>query len=743
MAIRSRQPLQGPRGSLQKLRYALAYLVMAVAVSGFVLLMLYQHFYEQIRQQNAELALRTVHIQRQTVERTLMEMREITVQLNADSEFSYNRLSSPGYDTYAARRILNRYVVANTLYYEIAILPSPQNAAHGVLSSRGSYRTDVFLAWYAGYGLEERLAQPDSALRDGPAVFTREGKGDYLLFVFPMPGYKPDRSRQLLFAMTKAKFDEHLHASLQEAGDNLTIYDARTGALVYQYRRTDAPEAWDWGRMDGQPEAAYQAGDRGYAAVASGFLPWCYVYEQDGTRLLGQVQRLKNHVGVVIGVTVVLTLALAYGMGWFTYRPLGRLLSLLGMDRRGTDKSFRRLTERVEEIMRRNLRLAEQLTDYAEITRDYMVQLLLCGQRQTLSHASIDEMGCIDLPHLYFTVLYFPVSIQDMDSRTHVQTRTDMLACIREAAGASGVAYGIEWANAALVLLINHTQPTLEAAFVDGLPPVFAQRYRRRLVAGIGLSVDSVEKLPDSMLHAVAASEYARFKGLAVYDGRARIPGPQSAEASPLDVAALLNALKACDAGCAFSYIDGMINAWRHSSASIETIHLQSFRLVMALVQLVQSMGLDACHEASLRLFEYTTLEEYEQRLRSLCQDICQAVARAASDEGRQALRQILDYVHRSYNDPDLSLTSMGAALNKSPSYLAKCFQEHLDTSPGRYIEMLRMDRARDLLVRTDLRIKDIVEQIGYRDVSSFVRKFRGKEGVTPNQYRTLHRAAG
>ncbi|HML49172.1 MAG TPA: hypothetical protein PKE04_20725, partial [Clostridia bacterium] len=511
---------QGPRGSLQKLRYALAYLVVAVVASGFVLLLLYQHFYEQIRQQNAELTLQTVHIQRQMIERTLLEMREITVQLNADSEFSYNRLANPGYDTYAARRILNRYVIANTLYYEIALLPPPQGAARGVLSSRGSYRTDVFLAWYAGYGLEDRLALPDAAPRDGPAVFTREGEGDYLLFVFPMPGYKPDRSRQLLFAMTKAKFDEHLHASLQEAGDNLTIYDTRTGAMVYQYVRADAPEAWDWGCMAGQPEAAYQAEGRSCAAVVSGFLPWCYVYEQDGTRLLGQVQRLKSRVGAVVGVTVALTLVLAYCMGWFTYRPLGRLLSLVGMDRRETDRSFRRLTERVEEILRRNLRLAEQLTDYAEITRDYMVQLLLCGQRQTLSNASIDEMGCIDLPHRHFTVLYFPVSIQDMDSRTHVQTRTDMLACIREAASASGVAYGIEWANAALVVLVNHVQPTLETAFVDALPPAFEQRFKRRLVAGIGLSVDSVEKLPDSMLHAVAASEYARFKGLATVDAR-------------------------------------------------------------------------------------------------------------------------------------------------------------------------------------------------------------------------------
>ena len=46
------------------------------------------------------------------------------------------------------------------------------------------------------------------------------------------------------------------------------------------------------------------------------------------------------------------------------------------------------------------------------------------------------------------------------------------------------------------------------------------------------------------------------------------------------------------------------------------------------------------------------------------------------------------------------------------------------------------MDCAKELLINSDMQIKDIVAQIGYIDVANFVRKFKTYEGVTPGQYR-------
>jgi AraC-like DNA-binding protein len=48
-----------------------------------------------------------------------------------------------------------------------------------------------------------------------------------------------------------------------------------------------------------------------------------------------------------------------------------------------------------------------------------------------------------------------------------------------------------------------------------------------------------------------------------------------------------------------------------------------------------------------------------------------------------------------------------------------------------------RFDRARSLLLQTDLPVADIAEQLGFRDVSHFSRAFSKHFGTSPGRYRT------
>jgi two-component system, response regulator YesN len=55
------------------------------------------------------------------------------------------------------------------------------------------------------------------------------------------------------------------------------------------------------------------------------------------------------------------------------------------------------------------------------------------------------------------------------------------------------------------------------------------------------------------------------------------------------------------------------------------------------------------------------------------------------------------------------------------------------------YINMLRINRIKQLLINTKKTIKEIVNETGYIDVSSFTRKFKKIEGITPGKYRILN----
>jgi transcriptional regulator GlxA family with amidase domain len=52
------------------------------------------------------------------------------------------------------------------------------------------------------------------------------------------------------------------------------------------------------------------------------------------------------------------------------------------------------------------------------------------------------------------------------------------------------------------------------------------------------------------------------------------------------------------------------------------------------------------------------------------------------------------------------------------------------------YLSHKRLMKASELLTKTKLSIRDIVEQIGYIDVSSFTRKFTAEYGQSPGRFR-------
>ncbi len=72
-----------------------------------------------------------------------------------------------------------------------------------------------------------------------------------------------------------------------------------------------------------------------------------------------------------------------------------------------------------------------------------------------------------------------------------------------------------------------------------------------------------------------------------------------------------------------------------------------------------------------------------------------------------------------------------------SQSTLNRLFQQWLHTSPGRYLEELRLTRARALL-NQGKSVLDAGSEVGFMDCSGFIRLFKARFGITPAAYRRL-----
>ncbi|WP_233530995.1 AraC family transcriptional regulator [Paenibacillus alkalitolerans] len=83
----------------------------------------------------------------------------------------------------------------------------------------------------------------------------------------------------------------------------------------------------------------------------------------------------------------------------------------------------------------------------------------------------------------------------------------------------------------------------------------------------------------------------------------------------------------------------------------------------------------------------------------------------------------------------DVSLESCARLTGTTPYTLSRAFKHIAGINFVDYLTQLRIDRAKELLRTTDLKINDVAEQIGYQH-SYFNRIFKKYEGVTPSQYR-------
>src|SRR5678815_973965 len=85
----------------------------------------------------------------------------------------------------------------------------------------------------------------------------------------------------------------------------------------------------------------------------------------------------------------------------------------------------------------------------------------------------------------------------------------------------------------------------------------------------------------------------------------------------------------------------------------------------------------------------------------------------------------------------ELSLGEFAQSVNLSVWRLCHIFKSDVGMPPIRYLRLLRMERAKNLLESSFLSVKEIAFQVGLNDESHFVRDFKSTYGFSPALYRT------
>jgi len=146
-----------------------------------------------------------------------------------------------------------------------------------------------------------------------------------------------------------------------------------------------------------------------------------------------------------------------------------------------------------------------------------------------------------------------------------------------------------------------------------------------------------------------------------------------------------------------------------------------------------QFLGMN--YRSMVEVAEITSHEALTAWLREMLEGIMDAIERAWRQDPGFLIFEALDFMRRHCCE-DLSRNDVAAAVHLSPSHFSALMARESGATFTEHLNRMRIDRAAEMLARTDKPIAAVALECGFRDQSYFTKVFKRYRSTTPWRYR-------
>ncbi|MDO4338336.1 MAG: helix-turn-helix domain-containing protein [Eubacteriales bacterium] len=130
---------------------------------------------------------------------------------------------------------------------------------------------------------------------------------------------------------------------------------------------------------------------------------------------------------------------------------------------------------------------------------------------------------------------------------------------------------------------------------------------------------------------------------------------------------------------------------------------------------------------------EYEIFEEFRGAVLELCHN--RNISKSADrKEYSTMVARAVAYMEQNYTE-DISLETCAHEIGSSYTYLNRAFKQETGMRFVEYLNQCRLKKAKSLLIRNSLSMKEIVEKAGFRNYNYFFKVFKENEGITPSEF--------
>lgn len=137
----------------------------------------------------------------------------------------------------------------------------------------------------------------------------------------------------------------------------------------------------------------------------------------------------------------------------------------------------------------------------------------------------------------------------------------------------------------------------------------------------------------------------------------------------------------------------------------------------------------------ALRIEAMQNPSECEELLKYMVKKYCRLVNKHSQRNYSLLIQKVITQIESDIAS-DLSLNNLSKIFEVNPSYLSSLFKKETGSTLTDYVNKQRIERAKELLISTNIQIQNIAQRCGMLDVNYFTKTFKKHTDLTPKKYR-------
>ncbi|MDQ1912663.1 helix-turn-helix domain-containing protein [Paenibacillus sp. GD4] len=732
--------------------YLLTYLLILLVPITVMTFLVYNVFVNKLQNEAILGNLNTLDKVRYAMDEQLKRVEDTTYQLMIeDNRLSQYRVSEEhGYKAWGIVREIKKYQKINPFVHEIWLYYHGEASVYSNSSvySLSLLAGDIYqFADWPKDQLVKDLSTLSKQLVKPPAQDLR-GQDRYLRIVVPVLPYENKPYATVVY-LIKEKSVEQLLESYSSTGGSTWVLDQDNRVIAgvgsTAELTPDSISALSLAHSGQSSQRITLGKEEQYLFIMqSKQTGWKYVTLLPVTNVLGKVEQAQTIF--IYGVAAVLFIGCVIvflGMRW-NYWPI-RLLKRETEQMLSAVEPMNELeTVRyaISSLSLQNRKLGEQVRSRDAAARKQLVLSLIKGDFTSSEELRLygEEMGLpIHGTRFRVVIVQLASRIQERDSDLTFHRIEDLLPKQWQGLGTEHVEQNKYIFLMATDEMEDHVFTAIVREFRESLRAVSQDA----VTLGAG-NESTLPEIPRSYLEANTAIGYRFLQGVDRVIEYKDIPSNRHLEEYPLDdMESLAQSIRTGNGAKVEACLSAMLQFIREKQPPLIVARSLCLDIIRTVNRSWNELELQdqgsSGYPDVFSLEQLDTIDDFEQLIKSMCFDLC-AAFRSVQEEGsgsvQRSVEQMKDYIRDHYRECEFTFQSMALHFQMALPNLSQYFKDHTGETLLDYTTGLRMEAAKQLLIEQDWPLKTIAEQVGYYNVSSFIRRFKQLVGMTPGEYR-------